>query len=71
MAGKPTEATTTNTAHFLDLLSMLTDCAKTKLFALSSDLGFMWLTSVNRGPRGMPDAGHLSCVYDVGDSNAT
>lgn len=50
---------------------MLTDRAKTKLLALSSDLGFMWLTSVNRGPRGMPDAGHLSCVYDVGDSNAT
>lgn len=49
---------------------MLTDHAKTKLITLSLDTGFVWLTSVNRGPQGMPDAGRLSCVY-VGNSNAT
>lgn len=43
------EETTTNTAHFLDLLSMRTDPAKTKLTVLSSDTGCVWLSSVNRG----------------------
>lgn len=64
------EETTTNTAHFLDLLFMLTDNAETELAVLSLDAGFVWLTSVNQGSRGMPIAGHLGCI-NVGRSNAT
>lgn len=70
MVGKPTEETTTNTAHSLDLLFMLTDNTETELAVLSLNAGFVWLTSVNQGSQGMPIAGHLSWV-NVGRSNAT
>lgn len=49
---------------------MLTDNAETELAVLSLDAGFVWLTSVNQGSRGMPIAGHLGCI-NVGRSNAT
>lgn len=59
------EETTTNTAHFLDLLFMLTDDeSKTKPVLLSPSTGFMWQMSVNQEPQWRPTMGHLSSGED-------